>query len=71
MGQRLKKLGCYILIIILLPYVVTVFINGPSSVSSSQVDSTDIRVKTEAGEIQNAHRRVLHWNFSKRNSGGL
>ena len=52
MGQRLKKLGCYILIIILLPYVVTVFINGPSSVSSSQVDSTDIRVKTEAGEIQ-------------------
>ena len=52
MGQRLKKLGCYILIIVLLPYVITVFINGPSTVSSSQVDSTRIKVKTDAGEVE-------------------
>ena len=29
MWQRVKKLGCYLLIILLLPYVVTVFLNGP------------------------------------------
>lgn len=50
MSQRLKKLGCYIIIIVLLPYVVTVFINGPSIVTSSNVDGTYITVKTESGE---------------------
>ena len=25
---RLKKLGCYLLIIILLPYIITVFLSG-------------------------------------------
>lgn len=52
MRQRLKKLGCYVIIIVLLPYVVTVFLNGPSTVSPSQVDSTDITVKTEEKEAQ-------------------
>lgn len=52
MGQRLKKMGCYLIIIVLLPYVVTVFINGPSIVTSSNVDGTYIKVKTESGETK-------------------
>lgn len=50
MKQRIKKLGCYITIILLLPYVVTVFINGPEIVSSSNVDKTCITVKTNASD---------------------
>lgn len=51
---RLKKAGCYLLIIVLLPYIVTVFINGPSSVSSfaSNVDDTYIHVKTKTGTLE-------------------
>ena len=46
MRQKLKKLGCYIIIIVLLPYVVTVFLNGPSITTYSHVDSTYIKVKS-------------------------
>ena len=49
MWQRVKKLGCYLLIILLLPYVITVFVNGPGLVSSSQVDSAGSRVNTGEG----------------------
>ena len=52
MWQRVKKLGCYLLIILLLPYVVTVFLNGPGLVSSSQVDSAGVRVNTGEGEVE-------------------
>lgn len=45
MRLRLKKLGCYLIIIILLPYVVTVFLNGPSITSYSDVDSASVKVK--------------------------
>lgn len=51
MWEKLKKIGCYLTIIVLLPYVVTVFINGPSIVTSSHVDGTYIQVKTEQNEI--------------------
>lgn len=47
MWQKLKKFGCYLTIIVLLPYVITVFINGPSVVTSSYVDGTYVKVKTE------------------------
>ena len=47
MRQKLKQFGCYLIIIVLLPYVVTVFINGPSMVSSSHVDQMYIKVKAE------------------------
>lgn len=50
MRQKLKQFGCYLIIIILLPYVVTVFLNGPSITSSSHVDSTYVKVKTSSGE---------------------
>ena len=52
MWQRVKKLGCYLLIILLLPYVITVFVNGPGLVSSSQVDSAAVRVNTGEGEVE-------------------
>ena len=35
---RLKKLGCYLLIIILLPYIITVFLSGPGAYGASRVD---------------------------------
>ncbi len=50
MRLKLKKLGCYLIIIILLPYVVTVFLNGPSITSYSHVDDTSVTVKN--GETQ-------------------
>lgn len=49
MWSRLKRLGCYITIIVLLPYIITVFLNGPSITAISHVDETFIKVKTEAG----------------------
>ncbi|MEZ3486543.1 MAG: SpoIID/LytB domain-containing protein [Lachnospiraceae bacterium] len=48
MRLKLKKTGCYLIIILLLPYVVTVFLNGPSITSYSHVDKTSVQVK--AGE---------------------
>lgn len=50
MRQRLKQLGCYLIIIILLPYIITVFINGPSMVSSSHVDQTYVKVRADGKE---------------------
>lgn len=52
MRQKLKKLGCYIIIIVLLPYVVTVFLNGPSITTYSHVDSTYIKVKAGKKEVK-------------------
>ena len=52
MRQNVKRLICYITIIVLLPYIVTVFLNGPSVVSSSHVDETQIKVHTDNGDVQ-------------------
>lgn len=46
MRLKLKKMGCYMIIILLLPYVVTVFLNGPSITSYSHVDKTSVKVKS-------------------------
>ena len=52
MRQRFKTFMCYLTIIILLPYIVTVFINGPSIATSFHVDNTYVNVKAEAGTIK-------------------
>ena len=52
MQLKLKKLGCYIMIIILLPYVITVFLNGPGIPSYSHVDDTSVKVKSGEQEIE-------------------
>ena len=44
---RLKKLGCYFLIIILLPYIITVFLSGPGAYGASRVDETMVNVKAD------------------------
>ncbi len=49
MRERLKRFMCYLIIIVLLPYIVTVFINGAGEVSSSNVDGIYVKVKTDAG----------------------
>ena len=43
--EKIKKAACWALIIILLPYIVTVFVNGPKIVTASKVDEMTIDVK--------------------------
>ena len=45
MRMKLKQWGCYAVIIILLPYIVTVFLNGSSIATSTNVDHIYIKVK--------------------------
>ena len=45
MRGKLEKIGCYILVIILLPYIVTVFLNGPMVVSQANVEEMKVKVK--------------------------
>ena len=45
MRNRLKKIGCYLIIIVLLPYIVTVFMNGPAIPTDTTVDTTYVKVK--------------------------
>lgn len=52
MWQRLKRYSCYVLIIVLLPYVITVFINGPGIMASAGVDDTCVKVRMESGEVK-------------------
>ena len=50
MRQSFKQFGYYLTIIVLLPYVITVFINGPSITTSSHVDETYVKVRMEEGQ---------------------
>lgn len=50
MRQKLKQFGCYLIIIVLLPYVITVFINGPSIATSSHVDGTYVKANVSADD---------------------
>ena len=52
MRKKLKKMGCYIIIIVLLPYVVTVFLNGPSIETAAPADEMEVMVKQGEKEIQ-------------------
>lgn len=54
MLQKLKQIGCCLLIIVLLPYVLTVFISGPEFAATSSVDDRYVKVRTqdENGEAQ-------------------
>lgn len=47
MRQKVKTFLCYLSIIVLLPYIVTVFLNGPAFVASSGVDAQYIEVKKD------------------------
>lgn len=52
MRLKLKKLGCYMIIIILLPYVITVFLNGSSITTYSHVDSAKVKVRSGEKESE-------------------
>lgn len=45
MRYRLEKFGCYILIIVLLPYIVTVFLNGPVVASQTKAEEMMVNVQ--------------------------
>lgn len=47
MRYRIEKLGCYVLIVILLPYIVTIFLNGPILTSSVKAEEVMVKVKKE------------------------
>lgn len=51
MRQKVKKMSCYVIIILLLPYIITVFLNGPSIETSARVDDTYVTVKQKDQEV--------------------
>lgn len=52
MLQRIKRLGSYLLIIVLLPYIITVFLNGPAVTTSANVDEGVIMVENDGKETE-------------------
>ena len=52
MRNRLKKIGCYLIIIVLLPYIVTVFMNGPAIPTDTTIDTTYVKVKKDDTELE-------------------
>ena len=43
--DQLKRAGCWLIIIVLLPYIITVFINGPKVITASKADETKVKIK--------------------------
>lgn len=54
MLQKLKRLGSYLIIIVLLPYVITVFMNGQAVPASKTVDTMQVKTERDARELQTA-----------------
>lgn len=52
MLQKLKQAVCYLTIIILLPYVITVFLNGPETAVSAKVESAYVTVENDGQQIE-------------------
>lgn len=44
-GGKVKQAGCWLLIIVLLPYIITVFLNGPKVITASKADETMVKIK--------------------------
>ncbi len=65
--EKIKK-AAWALIIILLPYIVTVFVNGPKIVTASKVDENDNRCK---GRWEDAGGKILHWNIGEGHAGRI
>ena len=65
MLQKLKRLGSYLIIIVLLPYVITVFMNGQAVPASKTVDTMQVKAERDGC----AFRGLLYRKNGKRNSG--
>ena len=61
MRYKLEKLGCYILIIVLLPYIVTVFLNGPVIATTEQNEEMRVKVQVhnENGSMEGESMDIL------------
>ena len=57
--EKIKKAACWALIIILLPYIVTVFVNGPKIVTACK------------GRWEDAGGKILHWNIGEGHAGRI
>ncbi|MCI8940602.1 MAG: hypothetical protein HFH12_11540 [Dorea sp.] len=52
MLQRMKRLGSYLIIIVLLPYIITVFLNGPSVKTTGKIEEDSIMVENDGKETE-------------------
>lgn len=52
MLQRIERLGCYLIIIVLLPYIITIFLNGPVVTTSAKIDESYIKVEHDGKETE-------------------
>lgn len=52
MLQKMKRFGCYLVIIMLLPYIITIFINGPAVTTSGTIDESFIMVENDEKETE-------------------
>lgn len=48
---KLKRMGSYMIILLLLPYVITIFLNGPSQETSAEVKNVTVTVEQNGEEI--------------------
>lgn len=52
MRQKIKQLFAILVILILLPYIITIFINGPSIAANAGVGSNYVKVQTASGTVE-------------------
>ena len=52
MLRKIKQVGCYVSIILLLPYVITVFLNGPNTAVNANVEKTYVMAENDGNPIE-------------------
>ena len=52
MLRKMKQIGCYLSIILLLPYIITVFLNGPNSAVNATVEEAGVMVEDDGNQIE-------------------
>lgn len=52
MFWRLKRMGSYLIILLLLPYVITIFLNGPSVETSADINDVIVKAKQDGKDIE-------------------
>lgn len=52
MMRKIKQFGCYLSILLLLPYVITVFLNGPNKAVNANVENSYVLVEDDGNQIE-------------------
>lgn len=52
MLRKIKQIGCYVSIILLLPYIITVFLNGPNTAVNANVENNYVLVEDDGNQIE-------------------